>query len=209
MAAEVDEVSERLAALAEDLARELGDDATVTVEPVGPNEVTTTITPKSAEALSVEWTDSGDILDLTAGHNGGSWDFLETGDVQGVGTPRTVAQPTEPVDLVSRARGDRTGWELGAQEKSSAVCGIDIRHRAILPANAATLSQRRSRMFSCCVSAPPRGGVWSVVDVLGTLNVRMGHRACEPARASPDHRMGRPWRLTKRQELHGMPSIWP
>jgi hypothetical protein len=72
-----DEVSERLAALAADLARELGEDATVIVEPVGPNEVVTTITPRSPRALSVEWVDSGDILDLTAGHNGGSWDFLD------------------------------------------------------------------------------------------------------------------------------------
>lgn len=49
----------------------------MTVEPEGPNEVVTTITPRSAKALSVEWVDDGEILDLTAGHNGGSWDFLE------------------------------------------------------------------------------------------------------------------------------------
>jgi hypothetical protein len=72
-----DEVAVRLAALAEELAEELGEHATVQVEPTGPNEVLTTITPTSRRALSVQWCDEGEMLDLTAGHNGGSWCFLD------------------------------------------------------------------------------------------------------------------------------------
>jgi hypothetical protein len=49
-----DDVSERLTALAEVLARNLGEHATVQVEPTGPNEVLTTISPTSTRALSVQ-----------------------------------------------------------------------------------------------------------------------------------------------------------